>query len=69
MAWLDWGPTTVDGLLLVRNMLPAPGFTQSALDVPAGALASATMGPYTPTGRYCAVADFARGGPGACTGS
>lgn len=66
VAWLDWGSTTVDGLLLVRNMLPAPGFTQSALDVPAGALASATMGPYAPVGRYCPVADFARGGAAAC---
>lgn len=67
VAWLDWGSTTVDGVLLVRNMLPAPGFTQSALDVPAGALASATMGPYAPAGRYCAVADFTRGGAAACS--
>lgn len=66
VAWLEWGSTAVDGVLLVRNMLPAPGFTQSALDVPAGALASATMGPYAPAGRYCAVADFARGGAAAC---
>lgn len=68
VAWLDWGPTTVDGLILVRNMLPAPGFTRSALDVPAGALASATMGPYAPAGRYCAAGDFAAGGAGACRG-
>lgn len=66
VAWLDWGSTAVDDVVLVRNMLPGAGFDQSALNVAPGSLAATTMGPYAPSGVYCAVADFARGGPAAC---
>jgi hypothetical protein len=68
VTWLDWGSTKVDGAILVRNRVPAPGFTKSSLDVPAGAPAASTMGRYAPVGRYCAATDFARGGAAACRG-
>jgi hypothetical protein len=66
VTWLAWGDTSVDNLLLLRHMLAAPDFTQSAIHLEPGALASSTMGPYAPVGVYCAADAFARGGPGAC---
>lgn len=66
VQWLDWGTTAVKGLLLFRNMLPAPSFTQSAFAVAPGDPAAPTMGPYAPIARYCATATFESGGAAAC---
>jgi hypothetical protein len=66
VTWLDWGDTSVDNLLLLRHMLAAPGFAESAINLAPGALASSTMGPYTPVGVYCDASAFASGGPAAC---
>ena len=66
ITWLDWGDTSVDNLLLMRHMLAAPGFTESAINLAPGTLASTTMGPYAPAGVYCDASAFAAGGVAAC---
>ncbi len=68
VTWLDWGDTTVDNLLLMRNMLAAPTFRESAINVLVGSLASSSMGPYAPKGAYCSTAAFARRGIAGCPG-
>ncbi len=65
VAWLDWGSTEVDGLLLLRNMLASPSFPESATNLQPGALATSTMGAYAPRGTYCPKATFEAGGTGA----
>jgi len=69
VTWLDWGDTTVDNLLLMRHMLAAKDFTESAINLAPGTLASTTMGPYAPAGVYCDASTFAQGGPAACPAS
>lgn len=66
VTWLDAGSTSVNGLLILRHMLPDPSFTESALGVAPGAAAATTMGPYAPVARFCATATFETGGPAAC---
>ncbi len=66
ITWLEWGSTSVNNLLLMRHMLGAPTFAQSAFKVAPGSLASSTMGAYAPKGVYCTTSQFARGGPSAC---
>ena len=66
VTWLDWGSTAVNGLLLLRHMLPAADFTQSAHAVPPGQLAVLHMGANAPVGRYCATTTFETGGTTAC---
>ena len=46
ITWLDWGTTSVDNLLLMRQMLPNPHDPAAASSVAPGALASSAMGPY-----------------------
>jgi hypothetical protein len=58
VTWLDWGSTDVDLLLLVREMLAAPGFTQAAARLRPGALAATSMGRYAPRGALCTRAEF-----------
>ena len=65
VTWLDWGSTSVNGVLIMRHMLPDPSFTQSALGVAPGAAASTTMGPYAPVARYCSKTTFESGGTAA----
>lgn len=66
ITWLDWGSTKVDGLLLMRQMLPAPDFAEAASKVAEGSPASTVMGAYTPGGAYCAKDAFEAKGPDAC---
>lgn len=66
VTWLDWGSTAVDGLLILRHMLPDPSFPESALGVPPGSPAAATMGAFAPTATTCTTAQFEAGGVGAC---
>src|SRR4029079_715724 len=76
VTWLDWGPTEVNGLLLLRNMLASPTFPESAINLQPGTLATTTMGDYAPKGAYCTKvafeargADATRGAGDACTPS
>jgi hypothetical protein len=66
ITWLEWGSTSVDNLLLLRHMLAASGFAESAINLEPGSLATTTMGAYAPRGVYCASTTFAAGGPAAC---
>ncbi|CAB4764895.1 unannotated protein [freshwater metagenome] len=66
VAWLDWGRTSVDLLLLFRNMLPAASFTQSAFSVTPGQLATTTMGEFAPLEATCTTATFESGGSAGC---
>jgi hypothetical protein len=50
VSWLPWGPNSAV-LLIMRNMLPDPAFTQSIQDASFGAV-QADMGPYYPSTTY-----------------
>jgi len=63
VAWLDWGSTAQDILLLMRHMLPADDFTQSVFDVAPGQTATA-MGPFQPVATVCTTAAFESAGAG-----
>jgi hypothetical protein len=72
-AKLGWLPTsrsntTAEEVIAIRNMLAAPGFTQSVMNAEDSNQASAesTMGPYYPTGTQCTTAVFAAGGVTGC---
>ena len=57
------------GLSLFRTMLPSPGFSRAAQDVPADsspASAEAVMQQNYPKGVYCQTSVFLAGGFGAC---
>lgn len=56
-TWLPWGPTTVDVLLLMRQMLPAEDFAEAAANVAPGKAAVSVMGEYAPRGTYCSVGE------------
>jgi hypothetical protein len=61
-------PTT-EHLLLLRNMLVNPDFSEAVQDVPGNgnpASAAAVMGPYYPRSAICPLATLASGGPAAC---
>lgn len=68
ITWLDWGPTEVNNLLLLRHMLADPDFAESAINVAPATLATSTMGDYAPIGAYCERSAFEAGGAEACSG-
>ena len=60
-AWLDWGSTSQNMLLLMRHMLPDASFTESVFAVAPGASAEA-MGAYRPVVKVCTTASFEAAG-------
>jgi hypothetical protein len=52
--WLPWGAAP-DSLVIMRNMLPSPNFTQSVQNATAGHEPS-DMGPYYPSSQYTTTA-------------
>lgn len=79
VAWLPWGSTDPEDQIFLRDLLPAPTFTQAAQNVPlspgtdayvppanGAPSASQVMGPYYPAAVYCAPATFQAGGWKAC---
>ncbi len=66
VAWLDWGSTTFDMVLILRNMLPDAGFTEDVFDVAPGQPASSAMGEHAPLTATCDRATFEAGGATAC---
>lgn len=57
-------------VLILRNMVAAPGFAEAIQNVPengSAVSAEAIMGPYYPRMVVCPLAVLARKGPGACT--
>lgn len=72
IAWLNWGPTA-SSLLILRNMLPDPGFPHAIQSVPLGSDSEReVMADYYPSGTYSSVAEFEAlsadpaGGPDQC---
>lgn len=68
ITWIDWGPTDVPSVLLLRNMLPARNFPDAVQDVKRGDDPAKVMGAYYPTVTYCAKDAFDKGGADACPG-
>ncbi|GAA2734400.1 hypothetical protein [Streptomyces nogalater] len=63
---------TARHLLILRNMVAAPGFAEAIQRVPVGsgpARTAEVMGAYYPEAAYCDLGALARSGPDACTGS
>lgn len=56
--WLPWSDTDEINLLLLRNMLPDPGFAQAVQRVTPGDRGDDVMGPYAPQVKYCTRASF-----------
>lgn len=63
-GWLEWSPAgdglnhPEDGMLLLRNMLPAAGFTQAVQNVDTPGEEAAVMGEYLPVVEYIDKAVF-----------
>jgi len=66
VTWLDWGSTTTNMVMILRHMLPAPTFVETASNVAPGQLASDVMGVYTPAAKTCSTTTFQNDGPAAC---
>ena len=66
VAWLNWGSTAQDMLLILRNMLPADTFAHDVFEVPPGQPVAPTMGDYAPLTATCDRATFEAGGHAAC---
>ena len=66
VTWLPWGGVYANGVLILRNMLPAAGFTQAVQSVGEKSSPQAVMGPYFPSTAYCSTATFEAGGWSAC---
>ncbi len=60
VAWLPWGPVP-KGIAIMRNMLPAPTFTQAVQNAQRGK-EKQTLGPYYPVGTYSSKAAFEKRG-------
>lgn len=69
VRWLPWGGAFPTGLVIYRNMVPAPSFTQAVQSIQEGDSPAAVMGPYYPSAVYCAKATFEAGGWKACSGA
>jgi hypothetical protein len=66
ITWVNWGSTSVNMLMMMRHMIPAADFTQSAANVAPGQPASTAMGDYTPVAKFCDASTFEAGGATAC---
>ncbi len=64
VAWLKWPRNgdgaghLGDGMLILRNLLPSPGFASAIQDVTQPGKESAVMGSYLPTGTYTTKRTF-----------
>ena len=64
VGWVPWPENgdgvshPDDGLLILRNMLPAPTFPNAIQDIMLPGEEAAVMGPYLPVGEYTTKADF-----------
>ncbi len=66
VAWLPWGSTEPEGVMILRNMVPSPSFPNSIQDISSSETAQEVMGPYYPTAAYCTTSLFESGGWQAC---
>lgn len=67
VTWLPWGGTFSNGVLIIRNMLPAPSFANAIQNITETSSPRQVMGPYYPTTVYCPKATFEAGGWKACS--
>ncbi|RQO56268.1 hypothetical protein DBR47_17140 [Paucibacter sp. KBW04] len=64
VAWMDWGSqgdglgNPAGGILVYRQMLPAPDFKQSLFEVHQPGDEQAALGPFFPAARYLSVQEF-----------
>jgi hypothetical protein len=58
VTWLPWGSTSHPMVMILRNMLPSPGFTAAVQDVPAGQSGASVMGDYAPVASVTTAAAF-----------
>ncbi|MEW2509290.1 hypothetical protein [Streptomyces sp. NPDC046870] len=66
VTWIDWGPTDVTSVLLLRNMLPARDFHNAVQDTRKGENPAPVMGAYYPEITYCTKESFTKNGPATC---
>jgi hypothetical protein len=66
---LPWGSTQPRKIVLLRNMLPTPGFTQTVQAAQGSTDPAAVMGDYYPKTTYCSKSTFESGGAAACFGN
>lgn len=58
VTWIGLNWFVVPYTILLRHMLPAPSFTNSAFAVPYGAAPAPYIGTYAPTVVQCTTAQF-----------
>lgn len=64
VAWIPWPAQgdgdghLSDGLLVVRNMMPEPGFADAIQDITSPSAVQTDLGPYYPQGSYTTTASF-----------
>ena len=63
VTWLAWGARP-DGVVIMRNQLPSPGFDHAVQDVPRPGAEERVLGPFMPHGRYTSTAAFEKRGCG-----
>jgi hypothetical protein len=57
VTWMAWGARP-DGVVIMRNQLPSPGFDHAVQDVRRPGAEERTLGPFMPRGRYTSTAGF-----------
>ncbi|MDQ4006858.1 MAG: hypothetical protein M3211_02025 [Actinomycetota bacterium] len=63
VTWMAWGARP-DGVMIMRNQLPSPGFDRAVQDVRRPGAESRTLGPFMPRGSYTSTRRFeSRGCP------
>jgi hypothetical protein len=61
VTWMAWGARP-DGVVIMRNQLPDPGFGHAVQDVPRPGAEERTMGSFMPHGHYTSTAAFEKRG-------
>lgn len=67
IAWLPWGATYYDSVLIYRHMLPSPHFAEAIQNVPYGTPVHEVMHEYGPQLTYCDRATVESAGANAAT--
>ncbi len=61
VTWMAWGARP-DGVMIMRNQLPAPGFDHAVQDVSRPGAEERTLGSFMPHGHYTSTAAFEKRG-------
>jgi hypothetical protein len=68
VTWIPWGAADANGLLIYRNMAPAPSFRQAIQTIQKGDDPQKVMGVYYPEAHYCTKQTFEQSGWRGCFG-